>query len=164
MSERTPAESEYTYRAAWSPEDAAYLGQCVEFPALSAFGDSLEEALTEIRSVVAESIDILKEDSEAIPEPFSRRNYSGRLSLRIPPATHRLAAIEAAEQGVSLNQYLTSRIESGLAPPTLARELASLRHAIHEITRALNAGTPTAMYTREGNETAAPQSQPDDQA
>ena len=114
--------------------------------------------------MVAGSIDILKEDGEAIPEPFSRRNYSSRLSLRIPPATHRLAAIEAAEQGVSLNQYPTSRIESGLAPATHARELPSLRQAIHEITCALNAGTPTATYTREGNETAAPESQPDDQA
>ena len=63
-----------------------------------------------------------------------------------------------------MNQYLTSRIESGLAPPALARELASLRHAIHEITRALNAGTPTAMYTREGNETASRESQPEDHA
>jgi len=36
--------------------------------------------------------------------------YSGRFQVRIPPEVHRRLATEAAEQGVSLNRLVSSRL------------------------------------------------------
>lgn len=39
-----------------------------------------------------------------------RKHYSGKFSLRVDPATHQAAAIAAAAQGQSLNQWATQTI------------------------------------------------------
>jgi predicted HicB family RNase H-like nuclease len=42
------------------------------------------------------------------------RPYSGRIPLRVSPETHRRAAMHAQSEGLSLNQWIARRIESGL--------------------------------------------------
>lgn len=100
----------YTYRIEWSEEDEVYIGRCLEFPGLSAHGDTSEAALREIKIVVNESVKWLKEDKKTIPEPLGMRKFKGNLSLRVPPELHRELAIKSAEEGVSINQYILSRI------------------------------------------------------
>lgn len=39
-----------------------------------------------------------------------RKHYSGKFSLRVDPATHQAAAIAAAAQGQSLNQWASQTI------------------------------------------------------
>jgi len=39
-----------------------------------------------------------------------RKHYSGKFSLRVDPATHEAAAIAAAAQGQSLNQWATQTL------------------------------------------------------
>ncbi len=124
----------YTYRVNWSEEDQAYVGTCLEFPLLSSFGDTMEEALGAIRETVSDSLEILYEDEEPIPKPLSGRKYSGHLSLRIPPETHRRLAYEAQEQGVSLNQYITTRLESGY-PPLVGQMLRQIRQELRNTER-----------------------------
>ena len=100
----------YTYREEWSEEDDAYVARCLEFPSLSANGASPEAALAELRGVVAVVVEDLMANGETIPEPLGSRAYSGKLVLRLPKEMHREAAIRAAEEGVSLNQYLLARL------------------------------------------------------
>ncbi len=52
----------------------------------------------------------MKDDKEKIPEPFSVRQFKGNLTLRTSPEVHRQLAAHAAEQGVSINQYILSRV------------------------------------------------------
>jgi predicted HicB family RNase H-like nuclease len=104
--------SKYTYRIDWSEEDDCFLGRCLEFPSLIAHGDTRELTLKEIQLVVLESVKWMIGDREELPIPLSIRTYSGKLSLRIPPETHKRLAIEAAEEKISLNQLLTSYLES----------------------------------------------------
>ena len=61
------------------------------------------------RLVKAAVID-LKKSKEAIPEPISARNYSGKFVVRVPPETHRLLVTQAAESGVSLNRLIASKL------------------------------------------------------
>lgn len=105
----------FAYRVHWSEEDQAFIGTCIEFPLLSSFGETMEDALKGIRSVVAEGVQILVEHGEEVPEPIALRKYSGQLTLRIPPETHRRLVLEAQEQGISLNQYITTKLESASA-------------------------------------------------
>jgi predicted HicB family RNase H-like nuclease len=100
----------YTYRIEWSDEDDAHIARCLEFPLLTAHGRTTEEALKEIQFVVGESIKWLQEEGSSIPEPFGTRKYKGNITLRVPPEVHRELTILSAEQGVSLNQFVLSRI------------------------------------------------------
>ncbi|MER7995093.1 MULTISPECIES: toxin-antitoxin system HicB family antitoxin [Micromonospora] len=55
---------------------------------------------------------------EAIParaggaEPLSERRYSGKFNLRVGESLHRELAIHAAEEGMSLNQYLLRKLSA----------------------------------------------------
>ena len=100
----------YTYRVTWSPEDGEYVGQCAELPSLSWLAPTPEAALKGIRQVVAQVLEDLRAEGEAVPTPLSERRYSGEFRVRIPPAVHRSLAIEAAEQGVSLNRLASAKL------------------------------------------------------
>jgi len=52
----------------------------------------------------------LAEAGEEIPQPLSKRPFSGKLPLRMPEDLHRTLAIEAAQQHVSLNQWITLKL------------------------------------------------------
>ena len=74
----------YTYRVLWSEEDGEYVGLCAEFPSLSWLTKTPEEALKGIRLVVCDVVSDMKKNAEAIPEPLSCRNYSGKFLVRVP--------------------------------------------------------------------------------
>ena len=101
--------NKYTYRIEWSEEDSAHIARCLEFPLLAAHGKTPEKALKEIEFVVAESIKWLGEEGEPVPEPLGTRKFKGNLTLR---DVHRQLAILSAEQGVSINQFILSRLAS----------------------------------------------------
>jgi predicted HicB family RNase H-like nuclease len=100
----------YTYRVEWSEEDHAHIGHCLEFPSLMAHGNTAGKALDEIEKVVMETLAWMEEENEAIPEPFGLKKFKGNLTLRVPAEIHKKLAIKSAEEGVSLNQYILSKI------------------------------------------------------
>jgi predicted RNase H-like HicB family nuclease len=100
----------YTYRIEWSEVDQCHVARCLEFPSLAAHGDTLEEALREIEYVVAESVKWMQEEGEAAPEPLGLKKFKGLLTLRIPPEKHRDLSIRCAEEGISLNRFILSRL------------------------------------------------------
>lgn len=102
--------SKYTYRIAWSEEDGCHVARCLEFPSLSAHGDTVEAALHEIEFVVEETIKWLEEENQPIPEPLGMKKFKGHLTLRVPAEKHRELAIRSAEEGVSVNQFILSRL------------------------------------------------------
>ncbi len=100
----------YTYRLTWSEEDGEHVGLCAEFPSLSWLDSTPEKALAGIRRVVKEVLTDIAKSGEIIPEPISLKNYSGTFMVRVPPETHRMLAVQAAESGVSLNRLVSSKL------------------------------------------------------
>ncbi len=100
----------YTYRIEWSEEDNTHIARCLEFPSLAAHGDTIEKALKEIGLVVKEAIKWMKEEKEPIPQPLGKKKFKGNLTLRVPSEIHRSLAIKSAEEGVSINQYILSKL------------------------------------------------------
>ena len=100
----------YTYRVTWSEEDQEYIGLCVEFPSLSWLAESQEAALKGIRDVVAGVVSDMIENKEEIPEPIAIKHYSGKFMVRVPPDIHRKLVLIAAENGVSLNRFINSKL------------------------------------------------------
>ena len=100
----------YTYRVEWSEEDQLHIARCLEFPSLAAHSKTVGGALKEIEKVVEEAIAWMQEENEEIPEPFGLKRYKGNLTLRVPAEVHRNLSIKSAEEGVSINQYILSKI------------------------------------------------------
>ena len=100
----------YTYRVMWSAEDGEYVGLCTEFSLLSHLDETPEKAFAGIRGLVAFCVDDLRKEGSPVPEPLSTQRYSGTLTVRVPPETHRALALDAAEAGVSMNRLISARL------------------------------------------------------
>ncbi len=100
----------YTYRITWSAEDGEYIGLCSEFPSLSWLAASQEQAFAGIRDLVKSNVADMLASNEEPPRPLAERIYSGRFVVRVPPELHRALSIKAAEEGVSLNRLVSSRL------------------------------------------------------
>ncbi len=100
----------YTYRVTWSEEDEEHVGLCAEFPSLSWLAPTPEKALDGIRVLVDDVVADLLANDEAPPEPLSKRKFSGKFIVRVPPEVHRKLAIEASEAGVSLNRLVSAKL------------------------------------------------------
>ena len=107
---KTKKSDHYTYRVTWSEEDQEHVGLCAEFPSLSWLAASPEAALRGIRTVVAEVVEDMQGNGEAIPEALASRHFSGKFMVRVPPEVHRQLAVEAAESGVSLNRLASAKL------------------------------------------------------
>ena len=100
----------YTYRVAWSPEDSEFVATCLEFPSLSWLAATQHEALVGLLDLVADVVGDLTKEGEEVPEPLSERPYSGKFNLRVGEQLHRRLAMQAAEEHLSLNQYVVRRL------------------------------------------------------
>lgn len=100
----------YTYRITWSPEDGEHVALCVEFPSLSWLAPTPDKALAGIRRLVANVLEDMRASGEKLPEPVATRTYSGKFVVRVTPETHRELALQAAEEGVSLNRLVNARL------------------------------------------------------
>ncbi len=100
----------YTYRVTWSEDDREHVGLCAEFPSLSWLASTPEKALSGIRVLVRQVLDEMERSGDPVPEPISSRPFSGKFVVRVPPEVHRMLAIRAAESGVSLNRFVSSKL------------------------------------------------------
>ena len=100
----------YAYRVVWSEDDKEYVGLCAEFPSLSWLDKSQDNAFKGIRKLVAEVIEDLKSKHESIPEPLSSKKFSGKFVVRVPAELHRELTLEAQENKISLNRYVSNKL------------------------------------------------------
>lgn len=59
----------YAIQIFWSEEDEGFIAICQEFPGLSAFGETREEALREVQTALDLMIETYRENSIPLPEP-----------------------------------------------------------------------------------------------
>ncbi len=94
-----------------------WIAEIPDLPGCIGAGDTPEEALAMLKDAQRAWIAIAIEDNKPIPEPtkFFNGEYSGKFTLRLPRSLHRELAIQAEEEGVSLNQYILYLIGKGLS-------------------------------------------------
>ena len=100
----------YTYRVRWSAEDEAYIATVAEMPSLSWAAEKQLHALMCLRGLVDEILEDMQATGDTPPVAIADREFSGKFMIRIPPELHRQLAIDAAEQHVSLNWLVSSRL------------------------------------------------------
>ena len=102
----------YTYRVTWSAEDSEYVATCLEFPSLSWLAGSRNEAIDGLEQLVVDVVEDMASRGEAIPEALSERTFSGTFNVRIGEHLHRDLVMHAAEERLSLNQYVVRKLAS----------------------------------------------------
>jgi predicted HicB family RNase H-like nuclease len=105
-----PDVSHYAVNVVWSVEDREFVATCLEFPSLSWLASTQFEAMEGLKAVLEAVIEDMLESGEQIPEPFADRNYSGKFNVRMAGGLHRKLATRAAQDGVSLNQYVVEKL------------------------------------------------------
>ena len=95
----------YTFRAEWDPDSDQYTARCSEFP-----GYYTRAAVTAIERVIAQRIAEMTEAGQGPPDSLTDHLYSGRFLIRTSRALHARLTVEAAEQRVSLNQWVVTKL------------------------------------------------------
>lgn len=116
-------DSKYSFNIKYSSEDEGFIATCPEFPGLSAFGETEEEAVIEARIALGGFIESYIEAGRTLPEPNQVREFSGQLRLRLTKSLHRSLSVRAESEGVSLNTLLIQCIQEGLTKKTISDEL-----------------------------------------
>jgi predicted RNase H-like HicB family nuclease len=120
----------YSYRVFWSDQDTAYVAVCPEFPRLSGIGKTAESALTELRDVLQEALEVYREEGWPLPALAKDAGYSGQFRVRVPRSLHAALAARADVEGVSMNLLVTQYLAHGLghdpALPQAEREYRDL--------------------------------------
>lgn len=98
----------YSVNVFWSEEDRCFVATCSEFPLLSAFGDTREEATAEFQIVLEMAIESYQENGLELPKPKTLVTHSGQFRLRLPKSLHKALADGAEHESVSLNTYIVS--------------------------------------------------------
>jgi predicted HicB family RNase H-like nuclease len=97
----------YTYRAEWSAEHGEYVGRCIELSWLSRWAPTMQQAIADVERAVDEYLADCEGDA---PPPITERQFSGKFVVRTSPALHSRLTVEAAEQNVSMNQWVVQKL------------------------------------------------------
>lgn len=111
-----PDMNHYTYRAEWSQEHDEYVGRCIELPWLACWAPTMREAIAAVEQAADDLIAEREAEGEDVPQPLSEHRYSGNILVRTSPALHARLTVEAAEQNVSMNQWIVQKLAN--RPPS----------------------------------------------
>ncbi|MBI5575383.1 MAG: type II toxin-antitoxin system HicB family antitoxin [Deltaproteobacteria bacterium] len=100
----------YAIVVAYSDEDRGYIATAPELPGCSAFGETEEEAIKEVKIAASLWLSAAKKAGRPIPKPIVEKKFKGRFPLRIPEDLRRRLELEAKRRGVSLNELILRKI------------------------------------------------------
>lgn len=101
--------SRYPKQVFWSDEDEGFIAIAPDLPGCSAFGETEVAALAELDNAIEAWIDAARAAGNATPAPSRpalRKEYSGKLLVRMPQSLHHELANAAKNEEVSLNQFI----------------------------------------------------------
>ncbi len=82
-----------------------YYARVLEFDGCQSTGETFNEAYENIKDAMRGWIETKLENGYEVPLPIGYEDFSGKFVVRIPKSLHYRLAIEAEQEGVSLNQY-----------------------------------------------------------
>lgn len=98
-----------------SDEDGGgYLAEVFDLPGCMADGETVEEALSEIQSAIDSWVKTAEEFGDELPKASLSENFSGQWRMRVPKYLHAALALQAKEEGVSLNALASTLLAEGI--------------------------------------------------
>jgi len=87
-----------------------FYGRILELDGCQSTGDTLEELYQNLNEAMEGYLEVKQENNLSIPIPETSNDYSGKFTVRLPKTLHQKLAIEAKEEGVSLNQLVLYKL------------------------------------------------------
>jgi predicted RNase H-like HicB family nuclease len=119
----------------WSEEDNAYVATCPDFPGLSAFGETPEEAFAEGMLCLQLFEESLLASGDPLPEATEVSEFSGQTRLRIPKTLHRALAQKADTEGVSLNTWIVMLLSERNSTAKLVDQVCSRIEIVEQVVK-----------------------------
>src|SRR4030066_638182 len=104
----------YPIKVVYSEEDKGFIAVIPDLPMCSAFGETEEEAIKQVKIAQGLWLKTAKKEGRKIPQPASGATYSGKILARTPKSLHKDIMEKAKEEGVSLNQLVVYILSKGL--------------------------------------------------
>ncbi|MDZ7706948.1 MAG: type II toxin-antitoxin system HicB family antitoxin [Trueperaceae bacterium] len=93
----------YSRHVYFDADERAYVALCSEFPHISAFGETPEEALAELDVALEGALEVHHDEGWPIPEPLAPPEPealpSGKFVTRLPKTLHAQLARTAKQEG-----------------------------------------------------------------
>jgi antitoxin HicB len=96
-------------------DDGAYIARNPDLSGCFSYGDTPDEAVENLAKTRALWLAGQIETGQAIPEPAEVCSYSGKFVLRIPKLLHQTLDRQAKQQGVSLNQFISTMLAGSVS-------------------------------------------------
>jgi antitoxin HicB len=110
---KTP-EYPFEIRPLSADEGGGYLITYPDFADCVSDGETVEEAISNGKHALKETIAALKEAGHPVPSPSSGKVASGKFVARVPKTVHAKLSSRAKAEGVSLNTLVVSLLSEGL--------------------------------------------------
>ncbi len=128
--------------------DGGYAAEVPDLPGCFTQADTLDGLMEMAEDAKRAWIEAAHEDGKDIPLPRTQKEYSGKFIVRVPASLHRRLAQAAADEGISLNQYVVQLLASRGDLHQVLRRLDSIEHQVASIEQALTrAGRPSATLS-----------------
>jgi predicted RNase H-like HicB family nuclease len=103
------------HKRLYQDDEGDWIVEIDDLPGCVADGKTPDEAVENSREAIQSWMQSRMSSGLDIPEPSIADDYSGRILLRMPKYIHRRLAIQAQQEGSSLNQYIVSLLSYGHA-------------------------------------------------
>ena len=87
-----------------------FFGRVLELDGCQSTGDTLDELYECLNEAMEGYLEVKLENNLPIPLPECVEDYSGKFNVRLPKSLHQRLAIEAKNEGVSLNQLVLYKL------------------------------------------------------
>lgn len=87
-----------------------FYGKILELDGCQSTGDTIDELYESLNEAMEGYIEVKLENNIPIPLPERTEGYSGKFNVRLPKSLHQRLAIEAENEGVSLNQLVLYKL------------------------------------------------------
>ncbi|NQT73903.1 MAG: toxin-antitoxin system HicB family antitoxin [Chloroflexi bacterium] len=98
----------------WSDEDSCYIGTSPGLLDGGVHGQNEAKVFKELCEVVEDTITIMKNSGKPLPKQTANKQFSGKIALRIPPDLHKAVAIQAIQEGESINKLIQHKLEAAI--------------------------------------------------
>jgi len=104
--------------------EGRYLAEVLELPGCITDGRTPEEAYSNLKEAMSGYLSSLVDRDMPVPEAIGLKEMSGNIPLRISSELHRMAALRAKQEGISLNQWIGKAIAMQATGESLAERIA----------------------------------------
>lgn len=94
----------------WSEEDQAFVGSAPPLVGQCCHGDTEAEVAAQLAAIVEDLAADVLDGKMAEPALPPGKKFSGKFVVRVSPAVHRRAVLQAMARGESLNQFVADAL------------------------------------------------------